>query len=1077
MKKYLLLILLVFEIHPIWAQNRSIIKGTILSDSTTLPLSGAVIHALSSNTAANSDKDGHFMIPITQDDTLSVSYVGYKIFKIAVNSDTKYLQIRLISNNDALEDVMIHTGYQTLKPNEVNGSYVVINNKMLNQQTGLNILDRLNGVTSSLLLNIGKQSGNPESNTNITIRGLSTINGPLDPLIVVDNFIYTGDISNINPNDVESVTILKDAAAASIWGARAGNGVIVITTKKGHFNQKLQIDVSSNVSISEKPDLFATPRISSSDYIEFEQMLFNNGYFNRDFINRAHPAISPAVRVFQDRRNGLISVEDSVKEIQALKKIDNRNQYLKYYSHHDIIQQHAINLRGGNRNVGWLISGTYDNSRNSDLSDYHKINLRFENSYRPFKRLTLRAGVYYTNSIYRSGLPSYETVSKINNRKYVPYMNLVGEGGFSIPVLKSLDSRYTDTAGAGYLLNWNYYPLEEYKHSYTKTNVEAMAAHIGLDYNIIKGLDLSLMYQYSKQHTDQRISNDTASYYARNLINMYSQLNRTTGTVDYIIPLGGILNQTNKVLNSYNFRGQLSYDKIFDVHHIRAMAGLEARDEWSSNDGSTYYGYFEDPLINGSNLDYSSYYPNFVSGVRLRIPFGTILSARDNRFVSIFSNASYNYKERYSFSASIRKDGSNIFGANTNDKWKPLWSLGLGWVLSKEPFYNSNWLSYMKLSATYGVSGNVDLTKTALPVGKYNQIAVGSTRIPALGIIQVNNPDLSWEKSYQTNVRVDFSLKKNIISGSFEYYRKRGTDLYAPTPYDYTTFGGSTTITANVANMKGKGVDIAIHSLNLNRKLKWTTSFLYSYNQSITTKYMVGSATTLRSFLGGSNSITPVIGKPLYGLAVYRWGGLDAYGNPQGYIHDTLSTDYQKIAQSSLDEGLESGSFDYIGPASPTSYGSVMNEFSYEGFSLSFNLVYKFGYYLMKPSLNYSSLARGDGLSGVDFDSRWQRPGDETKTNVPSFTYPLDNNRDFFYKVSSVNVIKGDHIRFQFLRLSYSVPRKKGNTLFKSLQFFFNASNLGIVWEANNHGVDPDNLYGSTASTTKTYAIGLSASF
>jgi len=1074
MKKYLIFLTIFLLIQTAYAQERSIIEGLVLSDSSQLPLNGVTINSVRSKVTTTSDKFGRFHIAVVIPDTIKFSYVGYKDQIKVVDGDIKTLKIGLESDRYNLEDVMINTGYQKLKPNEVNGSFIVIDNKTLNKQSGLNVLDRLNGVTSSLLFNVGKTNGNPQSNTGITIRGLSTINGPLDPLIVVDNFIYTGDINNINPNDVESITILKDAAAASIWGARAGNGVIVITTKKGQFNQKLQIDISSDVIVSEKPDLYATPQISSSDYIDFEQLLFNNGYYNADFLNRSRPAISPAVQIFQDRHNGLLSAEDSVEQITKLKTIDNRRQYQKYFSHKGIIQQYAVNLRGGNQNVGWLISGTFDRDKDNSLGEYKKINLRFENSYRPFKNFSLNAGVYYTNSTNTTGYPSYDYVSKLNNSRYVPYKNLVGESGQSIPVLWNLNPRYTDTAGSGYLLNWNYYPLEDYKHSFGKKNIEQITAHIGLDYKIMKGLGLNLMYQYAKQRTNQRNLNDTSSYYTRDLINKFSQLDLAKGVVNYIVPLGGILDNSNTSVNSYNFRSQLNFDRVFWNHHIKAIAGFEVRDAWTSNDGATYYGYYSDPLTNSSNLDYSITYPTFISGAKLRIPHGNILNSSDNRFVSIFSNLSYGYKNRYTFNASARKDGSNIFGANTNDKWSPLWSLGLGWVLSKEEFYRFGLLPYLKLSATYGVSGNVDLTKTSLPIGKYSSVSIGSVRLPSLGILSINNPDLSWERSYQTNIRLDFASNKSIISGSLEFYKKRGTNLYAPTPYDYTTFGGTPTITANVANMKGKGVDVVINSININRSIKWTTSFLYNYNQSITTKYFTGQGNSLSSFLGGSNQITPVVGKPLYALAAYRWGGLDASGDPQGYLHDTLTTDYRAISKSSLNDGLAGGSIVYIGSATPTSYGSLMNDVSYKGFTLSFNIIYKFGYYIVKPSLSYSALAK-NGVSGLDYENRWQQAGDEKKTNVPSFSYPLDVNRDYFYKASEINVIKGDHVRLQFINLSYSLQSQKENRIFKSLQVYLNIANLGVLWRENKEHIDPD--YPDIAAPPKTYTMGIRASF
>lgn len=1059
----------------ITAQNSFVFKGNVTNTVSDKPIENVSIHSIENGSTVNSDSLGNFSIKVKRTDTLLLSHIGFQTKKIITYPNTPFLQIGLVPKNNSLEDVTINTGYQQLKPNEVNGSYEVIDNNKLNQQTGMKILDRLNGVTNSLLFNVGKHNNNSQNTTGITIRGLSTINGPLDPLIVIDNFIYDGDLNNINPNDVQSITILKDAAAASIWGARAGNGVIVITTKKGNFNSKLQIDFNSNIIITNKPDLYYNPQISSSDYIDFEQMLFNKGYYNSQFTNRSHPAISPAVQIFQDKKDGIISAEDSATKINALKKIDNREQYNKYYYKRGLTKQYAINLRGGSSNLAWLLSGTFDESISNLRNEYKKANLRFDNRYKPISQLSIDVGVYYTNSNSKSGLADYNSTSQINSKQIIPYLSLIGENGQSIAVPSYYNQRFLDTLGQNRLLSWNYYPLEEYKHSYSTTNTEDILAHIKLEYKICQGLNLSIMYQYEKQNSEVNRISDTSSYFARNLINSFSQIDRNTGIINYIVPLGGILNKSQSSLNSYTFRGQLNYDRSFKRHRFSAIGGYEIRDSWSNNSAMTLYGYNGDPLTAVSNLNYATYYPNLVTKGNSMIPFSSGIGSTDNRFVSLFANFSYSYQNKYTISGSLRRDGSNIFGAKENDKWKPLWSTGIGWNLSKEKFYSLDWLPFVRVSATYGVSGNVDLSKSALPVGIYYQGMLGTLRMPTMTITKINNPELSWERSYQTNFKIAFSSKKNIINGSLEYYLKKGTNLYAPTPYDYTAWGASSTITSNAADMKGRGIDISIHTKNINRAFSWTTDFIYNYNKSTTTKYFATTATSVSSFLGGGNIITPVIGKPLYAIAAYRFGGLDASGNPMGYIDDTLTSDYNSLAKNAIGEGLKGGTITYIGSATPTTYGSIMNSFAYKGFSLSFNIVYKFGYYLWKPTINYYALAV-NGIGNPDYKNRWQNPGDEATTSIPSFSYPLDQKRDAFYNGSDINVIKGDHIRLQFINLSYSFLNDKALRLpFNGLQLYFNASNIGIIWRSNKYEVDPDVTNGIPAP--KTYTIGIKANF
>lgn len=219
-KLFFLLFIINGWYNPLNAQDMHVMEGIILDMSDNLPVFNATISTLISKKMAISDQNGGFSIMVAEDDTLVISHAEYAEQKVAT-ANMSFVTVLLRQDKVFLENLTINTGYQQLKPNEVNGSYIVLDNKMLNLQTTGNILQRLNGITSSLLLNTGKHNNNPQNTTNISIRGLSTINGPLDPLIVVDNFIYDGDINNINPNDVETVTILKDAAAASIWGARA----------------------------------------------------------------------------------------------------------------------------------------------------------------------------------------------------------------------------------------------------------------------------------------------------------------------------------------------------------------------------------------------------------------------------------------------------------------------------------------------------------------------------------------------------------------------------------------------------------------------------------------------------------------------------------------------------------------------------------------------------------------------------------------------------------------------------------------------------------------------------------------
>jgi hypothetical protein len=373
----------------------------------------------------------------------------------------------------------------------------------------------------------------------------------------------------------------------------------------------------------------------------------------------------------------------------------------------------------------------------------------------------------------------------------------------------------------------------------------------------------------------------------------------------------------------------------------------------------------------------------------------------------------------------------------------------------------------------------LDLQRTALPLVSYNTNP--DLGLPSASLGVSGNPNLKWEKSRQFNLGVDLSIKNNFITVSADYYRKLGIDLYGLTPYDYTVFGASGTITKNVANMKGKGVDL---NLNINvfsgRRFTWAVNLLYNYNSSITTKYYSSSALTGSELIGqNGNKITPVVGKPLYSIAAFRWGGLNNAGNPQGYWNGHLSTDYNSILGTS--SSIYNQGIVYVGQATPAQYGAFINRISLKRFSTSFNIAYKLGYYFVRPVFSdFELMAAGIGHS--DYAKRWKKPGDENYTTVPAFLYPAPigmdlQSRSGFYSNAEIHVKRADNIRFQYVNLNYSFSgSNKFKVPFQSLEVYINISDLGIIWKAyREENIDPD--YPSSTPPSKSFTAGLRISF
>jgi TonB-linked SusC/RagA family outer membrane protein len=1061
-----------------FAQNKSAsestieVKGKVVNENNE-PVA-ATIAIKNSSIATSTAEDGSFDLKgVKPDAVLVVTGVAVETVEVSVKGRHNLGTITITSKFTTDRDVVVdaNTGYQTLKPNELNGSITVIDNKTLNQQVGMNILKRLDGVTSGLLFS-NKSNNNPQSDLNISIRGLSTINGPLNPLVVLDNFIYEGDINNINPNDIESISVLKDAAATSIYGARGGNGVIVITTKKGEFQQPLKVQFNSTITIAQKPDIFYPSQISSADYIYAEQFAYQNGYYN-DQINYDwyyHTPFTPAVQIFIDKSNGLISTQDSINKINLLKNHDVRNDYNRYFYTNAITQQYGITLTGGSNTNAYTFGINYDRNRGALYDQYNKLNIHLLNTYKPLKNLQLTIGAYYTNSTSVSGRPSTVTYDDKN----VPYIQLTDENGNSAAIPDIYSKSYTDTAGGGKLLDWNYYPLEDYKHYKLQTSIEELNANVGVNYKIINGLDVDLRYQFERQTEDATRNAGIESFYTRNLVNQFSQVDYTTGNINYIIPDNGIQLRYNNVLSSQNFRSQLNFNKHWRSNHVLAMAGFEIREIENKGYNSTLYGYNSDPLTT-SNVDFVNQYPTLPYGSNSNIPGSPYLSNLTNRYVSGYANASYIFKNKYSLSGSVRKDGANIFGVNTNDKWKPLWSAGSGWEIYREGFYHFNLMPYLRLRASYGFSGNIDASKSALPIANYFNDY--TTNLPYTRIQTLNNPDLKWEQSRQINIATEFKTLHNVINGTIEFYWKKGTDLYGLTNYDYTTWGYAPQITKNVASMSGKGIDINLTSNNIDKTLKWRTSLLFNYNQSKVTKYFTTDALNGSSIIGGSGeTITPVIGKPLYAIAAFKWEGLNDKGDPQGLLDGKISTDYQSIISTIDTKGIKDNeSVVFIGSATPIIFGSLINTFSWKKLSVSLNISYKLGYYFKKPTLSYSNLFYS-GTTTADFANRWQKPGDENKTNIPSLVYtnyPQFSLRDQFFTSSEINILKADHVRLQYVNLNYQIKEQTDKGL--GLRLYVNIANLGILWRANKEKIDPD--YPTSIPAPKSYSIGFQATF
>jgi len=1062
--KYKIIILisvmgLCLKSFNLYSQDSYFIYGEVRTPSG-VPISGASYYWARNPTGAVTDANGHLKLYFTPpSDTLIVKLIGCKTVKKVINQnvDIPFI-ITLSPETIEIKEVVVSTGYQNIPKERATGSFYQLDNKILDQRVSTDILSRLDGITSGLIFD----NHDVEQHT-IQIRGLSTLNyDAASPLIVLDNFPYSGDINNINPNDIESVSVLKDAAAASIWGARAGNGVIVITTKKGKIGKPLAVNFNANFTVSPRPNLFKANQISVSSYIDLEKNLFNQGFYDNSLTDPSYPGVSQVVDLLNKQRNGEISSADVNAQIDQLRSQDVRSDMEKYLYRKAISQQYYLNLTGSGSNIRYLFSAGYDkNSFSLRGNDGDRFTLRSNQQINLTKNWSLQTDLLLTRTTGRNNSPGgYGNYTTYNNT-ISPYARLVDASGRPAAIDLYHSRAFTDTAGNGKLLDWKYRPLQELNNNNNTSSTNDVLINISSSYKLFKWLSADLKLQHQQSWNDNAQLYNIDSYYARDYINTYTQFNN--GIPSYIVPKGGIINSSKGANKQDAIRGQLNFDQQWsNDHRLTAIAGGEIRETQSNMAYQTVYGYDPNTLTTRP-VDYVNLYPTYdeINGDNY-ITDGTRFTRYNNRFVSLFTNAAYTYRNRYTISASARRDASNLFGVNTNQKWNPLWSSGLLWHLDRESFYHVSWLPQLSVRLTYGESGNLSPNESALTRITYFDASRSPVKVPYVGIDAPPNPYLSWEQVKTLNAGVDFSLFNNRINGSFEYFTKHSDNLINSVTTDPTI--GFFNVNRNSAAIFTKGADLVLNSTNLDGEFQWHSTLLLSYVNYKLTKNLAPVSTS--GLVSDGLFIFPVLGYNPYVIASYKWAGLDPKtGDPMGYVNGQISKAYDAITKNPIDQQVVSG------PAVPSLFGSLRNTIDYKGFSLAMNVTYRFNYYFRKPVTNYSNLL-STGIGYQDYEHRWQQPGDELKTNVPSFVYPTDAQRDQFYHYADINVAKADNIKLNDVYLSYDVPLHNGNRVFKKLQIYLYANQLNlIIWKANNLGLDPDFIYG--IKTPSVYSIGI----
>ena len=1036
------------------ADQKRLIKGTV-KDNKGLPLPGVTVLVKGTMTGVATDIDGKFELKCDVDTpvVLVFSFVGMQNKEITVGTQQQEVNVVLVPEAENLDEVIV-TGYQKISKERATGSFSVVTAKDYKGKMETDIMSRIEGLVTGLV----------NYDNQISIRGVSTVYGNRDPLYVVDGIPYEGKIEAINPADVENISVLKDATAASIYGARAANGVIVITTRSGKSG-KTRITYDGSVKFKPLPDLDYLKLMNSSELVDLQVEGFE--YYHTPYANlNKRVSQNEVIELLYMAEQGQITDSDLQQKLDVYRNLDNKDQIKDVFLRTAITHQHNLSLSGGTEKNNYLVSLNYygNNPYEKNRSD-ERIGFTLKENVKFFEWLSADFGVIgsFTEDSGKNGFDDISSGGSRSNTELSLYT-----GGTSYQMLKNEDgsprewrkgkSDYElDRLESIGLLNERFYPLEELDRKHYKDKSSYYRLQVGLNVKIIEGLTVDLRYQTENTQIKNRQLYDKDSYYVRNMVNDGATVDPQTGEVTENIPSGGQLLQVEEDIYSYTMRGQVNFNRIFkEKHGVVALAGAERRLVRDRRTSVYKMGYDDNSLaykpinpnemspINGTEAISGSY--NWVDGS------WNYFTHDEDRYVSFYGNASYTYNNRYSINGSIRIDQSNLFGTDPKYQYRPLWSVGASWFMASEKFMqNIQWINRLNLRLTYGINGNV-----SKDVGPYLTVVDDGynswTGDFSAYIQNPPNPQLRWEKTAVTNIGLDFSILNSRLNGTIDYYIRKSTDLLGNRSTDPTL--GWDNLKVNFGSLNNKGIEVALGSVNISKPdFEWRTNLNFSYNKNRITK-MKHSNTTVFSYVQGE---VHTEGKPMYSLFSYKDAGLDSQtGAPLVYDKDG-----NKVSNvGSIDE------LEYSGTTRPPYTASLINRFKYKGWSLSFMFIYNGGHVLRDEVAPYLSGGVTSNVSKKAMN-HWRKPGDENIKGVApamnrSASYTL---KQVWYTLDS-HIIKGDYIKLRDVTLTYDLPREWIRKFsLESMSVNCQVSNLWR-WVANDSDLDPE------AYTTTGYGWG-----
>ena len=1035
-------------------QQKRLIKGSV-KDDKGLPLPGVTVLVKGTVTGVATDIDGRFELKCDPDVpvVLVFSFVGMKNKEITVGQQQQEVNVVLEPEAENLDEVIV-TGYQKISKERATGSFSVVTAKDYKGKMETDIMSRIEGLVTGLV-NYNKQ---------VSIRGVSTVYGNRDPLYVVDGVPYEGKIEAINPADVENISVLKDATAASIYGARAANGVIVITTRTGKSG-KTRITYDGSVKFKPLPDLDYLKLMNSSQLVDLQVEGFEYYHTPYDNLNKRN-ALNEVTELLYMAEQGQIGETELQQKLNEYRNSNNKNQIKDQFLRTAITHQHNLSLTGGTEKNNYLISLNYygNNPYEKNRSD-ERIGFTLKENVKFFDWLSADFGVIgsFTKD---SGKNGFDDINSAGDRRTtelslytggISYQMLRNDDGSLREWRKNKSDYELDRLESLGLLNERYIPLEELDRKHYKDKSSYYRLQVGFNVKIMEGLTVDLRYQTENTQIKDRQLYDKDSYYVRNMVNDATTVDAKTGEIIQNIPSGGQLLQLEEDIYSYTMRGQVNFNRIFkEIHSVVALAGAERRLIRDTKTSVYKMGYDD------HSLSYKPVNPNEMSPISgteaLSGSYNWVdwdwnyFEQDEDRYVSFYGNASYTYNNRYSVNGSIRVDQSNLFGTDPKYQYRPLWSVGASWFMASEEFMqNVKWVDRLNLRLTYGINGNVSKESgpylTVEDYGYNNWTGDFSNNIKS-----PPNPELRWEKTAVTNIGVDFSILNSRLNGTIDYYIRKSTDLLGNRDTDPTL--GWSSLKVNYGSLNNKGIEVALGSINISKpNFEWRTNLNFSYNKNKITK-MKHSGTTVFSYVQG---VVHTKGRPMYSLFSYKDAGL----NPENGAPLVYDKDGKKVSNvGSIDE------LKYSGTTRPPYTASLINRFRYKGLSLSFMFIYNGGHVLRDEISPYLTGSVTSNISKKAMN-HWKKPGDE---KIKGIAPAMNRNASYTLKqvwyALDTHVIKGDYIKLRDVTLTYDLPKEWIRKFsLENMSVNCQVSNLWR-WVANDSDLDPE------AYTTTGYGWG-----